>query len=344
MTPRARPPAPETATARLSRLLTMVPWLLGHQGVPVPEAAERFGISRSQLEDDLALLFVCGTPGHLPDDLIEAEWEDGRIYLGNADAIARPLRLTVDEALTLMVGLRALAANPGIAEHDAVLGALAKLEAATGSLGSQTARVQVSIADETGQPMLAQARRAVQERRRVRLEYFALGRDEVSERDVDPMRVVNLDSQWYLEGWCHKAQDTRIFRLDRVQTLTVLDADGTPPAGARPRDLGGQVYTPGADDLTVVLLAAPSARWFVDYYPVERVTETGDGRLRIELRVTDPAWVRRAVWRQGGALVVVEPPELARSVADGAAAALKEYAAQPAGSGPARPARDRDGG
>jgi proteasome accessory factor C len=322
----------ESATARLSRLLTMVPWLLAHQGVAVDEAADQFGITRAQLEADLALLFVCGTPGHLPDDLIEAEWEDGRVYVGNADAIARPRRLTVDEALTLMVGLRALAANPGITERDAVLGALAKLAAATGTIGEASTRVQVTLDDAAGQQVLADARRAVQERRRVRLEYHALGRDEVSVRDVDPMRVVNLDSHWYLEGWCHRAGDARIFRLDRVQRLDVLDVDGTPPAAARPRDLEGQVYTPSERDLVVVLDLDRDAAWFVDYYPNESVEGLGDGRTRVTLRVTDPGWVRRAAWRLGGSLTVVSPPELVASVHDGAQAALDRYAEVPAAS------------
>ena len=80
---RAGRPVQESATARLSRLLTMVPWLLARQGVDVDVAAAQFGVSREQLESDLALLFVCGTPGHLPDDLIEAQWEDGRVYVGS---------------------------------------------------------------------------------------------------------------------------------------------------------------------------------------------------------------------------------------------------------------------
>ena len=89
---RAPRPAPESATARLSRLLTMVPWLLARQGVDIDVAAAQFGVTREQLESDLELLFVCGTPGHLPDDLIEADWEDGHVYIGNADAISRPAR------------------------------------------------------------------------------------------------------------------------------------------------------------------------------------------------------------------------------------------------------------
>ncbi len=97
------------ATTRLSRLLAMVPWLLQRQGVPLEEAANQFGISVDELVKDLELLFVCGTPGHLPDDLIDAEWESGRVYLTNADTIARPLRLAVDEAVALLAGLKTLA-------------------------------------------------------------------------------------------------------------------------------------------------------------------------------------------------------------------------------------------
>ncbi|MGV1009122.1 MAG: helix-turn-helix transcriptional regulator [Dermatophilaceae bacterium] len=328
----SRTRAAESATARLSRLLTMVPWLLAHQGVAVDEAARQFGISREQLEADLALLFVCGTPGHLPDDLIEAEWEDGRVFIGNADAIARPLRLTVDEALTLMVGLRALAANPGITERDAVLGALAKLEQATGTIGQASSRVRVSLADTAAQQVLADARRAVQQHRRVRLEYHAPGRDEVSVRDVDPMRVVNLDSHWYLEGWCHRAQDARIFRLDRVARLDVLDADGTPPRHAQPRDLGAAVFVPSEHDVTVVLDVERDAAWFVDYYPHEAVVDMGEGRARVTLRVSDPTWVRRAAWRMGGSITVVSPAELAASVREGAQAAVQAYAGHDATS------------
>ncbi len=320
-----RKPAAESATTRLSRLLTMVPWLLKHQGVDVDEAAAEFGVSRDQLVSDLELLFLCGTPGGMPDDLIEADWEDGRVYLGNAEHIARPLRLSVDEALTLMVGLRALASSPGIAEHEAVARALTKLEEATGAIGAASARVQVSIDDGAQQSTLTDARHAVQDHHRVHLRYLVPGRDEVSERDVDPMRVVSLDAHWYLEGWCHRAEDVRLFRVDRIQGLDILDVDGTPPSRAQPRDLAGAAFTPHEGDTQVVVETDRSGGWIVDYYPTESVEELGEGRRRVTLRVSDPAWVRRMTWRMGGHLSVIEPAGLAASVAAGAKAALAAY-------------------
>ena len=318
---------PESATMRLSRLLTMVPWLLNRQGVEIEEAAREFGVTPAQVEADLALLFLCGTPGGYHGDLIEAEWEGGRVFLGNADTIKRPLRLGVDEALTLIVGLRALAAVPGIGERDAVVRALAKIEAATGSAAAGSSRIQVVIDEGTSNEALALAQQALAAHRRVHLRYLVPGRDESTERDVDPMRVINFDAQWYLEGWCHRAEDVRLFRVDRIESLTILDQDGTPPSGAEPRDLDSGVFTPRADDQLVRVALEPGAAWVSDYYPTESVEPTPGGGAVITLRTADTAWLRRLMWRLGAQASVIEPAELALAVQSGARAALDAYAA-----------------
>jgi|BarGraNGADG00212_1021973.scaffolds.fasta_scaffold26275_2 proteasome accessory factor C len=319
--------AAESATSRLSRLLTMVPWLLNRQGVEIEETAREFGVTPAQVEADLALLFLCGTPGGYHGDLIEAEWESGRVFLANADTIKRPLRLGVDEALALIVGLRALAAVPGIGERDAVVRALAKLEAATGSASAGSSRIQVVIDEGAGKEALALAQQALAAHRRVHLRYLVPGRDESTERDVDPMRVINFDAQWYLEGWCHRAEDVRLFRVDRIESLTILDEDGTAPAGAEPRDLDSGVFTPHAEDQLVRVALGPGAAWVSEYYPTESVEPMQGGGAVITLRTADTAWLRRLMWRLGSQATVLEPVELARAVRDGARAALDAYAA-----------------
>jgi proteasome accessory factor C len=305
----------------------MVPWLLKRQGIEIEEAAREFDVTPDQIETDLALLFLCGTPGGYHGDLIEAEWESGRVYLGNADTISRPLRLGVDEALALIVGLRALAAVPGIGERDAVVRALAKLEGATGSAAAGSSRIQVLIDEGTGEQALALAQQALASRRRVHLRYLVPGRDESTERDVDPMRVISFDAHWYLEGWCHRAEDVRLFRLDRIESLTILEQDGTPPATAQPRDLDSGVFTPQAEDQLVRLALGPGALWVSEYYPTESVEPAPDGGAVIALRTADTGWLRRLMWRLGAQASVLEPAELALEVEQGARAALEAYAA-----------------
>lgn len=319
--------AAESATQRLGRLLQLVPWLVNRQGIDIEQAAAEFGVSRAQIESDLALLFMCGTPGHMPDDLIEAEWDQGRVYVRNADTIARPLRLGVDEALALIVGLRTLADVPGLGDRDAIDRALAKLVEATGDASAASANVQVRLMDLPAE-LLSDLRGAVRDHRRVHLRYLVASRDETTERDVDPMRVLSIDGHWYLDGWCHRAQAQRLFRLDRVEAWQVLDEDGTPPPEAAPRDVASfdaEVFTSGPEDIVVTLSLQPHAAWVADYYPVESVHPMPGGAVRVRLRTADLTWLRQLVWRLSGAAEVIEPEELRQQVATGARDALAAY-------------------
>ncbi len=313
--------SPETATQRLGRLLDLVPWLVQHQGVPIAEAAQEFDVSVEQIDEDLALLFVCGTPGFTHSELIDASWESGFIYLSNADDIAKPLRLGRDEAITLTAGLQALGGalvNPEVVERT-----LAKIRTATGVV-DRAGQIALDLDDGSQHPAMAPLKEAFEGRRRVHLSYYVPTRDEKTERDVDIMSIVNLDGQWYVEGWCHLANDVRLFRLDRIEATTVLDVDGTPPHDAMPRE-HEEVFVAGANDLTVVIEATPDAAWIADYYPNEGIARGADGSVRVTLKVADPALVRRLMLRLGGAARVLEPIELAQAVVTEARAALAAY-------------------
>lgn len=312
----------ENATERLSRLLTMVPWLVNRQGIDVARAARGLGVSATQLESDLQLLFLCGY-GSMPDELIDAQWESGQVFVSNADTIARPLRLGVDEAVTLIVGLRTLRDAAPPETRDAVERALVKLEAASGAAGEAANRVAVSV--DEADARLALAEQAVREHRRLHVTYLVPGRDETTERDVDPMRVVGLDGRWYLEGWCHRAQDTRLFRIDRIVDLTMLDVDGTPPPQAQPRDLDAGTFLPGTADQRITLTLDRSAAWVADYYPVESVQPRPDGAQTVTLRTADTEWIVRLVLRLGGAARVVDPAGLDEIVRERAQSALTAY-------------------
>jgi proteasome accessory factor C len=302
----------------------MVPYLLQRQGIALDEAAAHFSISTDQLVEDLELLFVCGRPGHLPDDLIEAEWESGRVYLDNADDIAAPLRLGLDEAVALLAGLRTLADADGATDTSALATALAKLGAATGALADAAGAVSITLDDETDPDLLARLRAAVTSHRRVHLSYLVPGRDEATERDVDPMRVVTIAGHWYLEGWCHRAEAVRLFRLTRVLEALVLDIDGTPPEQAVGRDLD-RLFDPSNADLVVVLELTPRCRWVADFYHAESRDDHEDGSMTVRVRAADTGWLRQLALRTGGGVRVLAPVEVAEQVAAQADAALARY-------------------
>jgi proteasome accessory factor C len=158
------------------------------------------------------------------------------------------------------------------------------------------------------------------------MSYYVPGRDEATERDVDPMRLLVVEGRTYLEGWCLSAEAVRLFRLDRVLALRVLDEAAAVPTQAQPRDVDLGLFRPSADDLAVELELSAAGRWVAEYYPCERVEELGDGRLRIGLRTPDTRWVRRLALRLGEDGRVISPADLAAQIRDDAAAALAQYA------------------
>ncbi|MGN9840298.1 helix-turn-helix transcriptional regulator [Nonomuraea sp. H19] len=312
---------------RLPRLLALVPYLMSHPGAQVGEVAAVFGLSEKQLIDDLQLVWMCGLPGHTPGDLIDVSWDGGEIIIDNADTIARPLRLGIDEASALLVALRMLAATPELAEvpGDALPRVMAKLERAAGD-GAATVSSQVTVDVDAAPDALPRVREGLKRGRRLSLRYYVPGRDEVTPREVDPTRVVVVDGRAYLEGWCYRAEAMRLFRLDRMLGVEVLDVPADPPEEAEPIDVTQGVFRPSPTDELVELEVSAAGRWVAEYYPCERVTELGEGRLRVALRARDEDWILKLALRLGDTGRVVSPPEMAETVRKEAERALALYA------------------
>jgi proteasome accessory factor C len=325
---------------RLPRLLSLVPYLLAHPGVPIAVAAADFGIGEKQLRRDLELLWMCGLPGYGPGDLVDLSFTGDTVTVTEDAGMRRPLRLTTAEGTALLVALRTLGDLPGMVDTDAVRRATAKIERAVG--GDAGGGVAVDVSPQE-QATTAAVRGALESRRALRIRYYTAGRDDVTHRTVDPMRLLLVEGRGYLEAWCRRARAVRLFRLDRVDDATVLPEPAAAPPEAQPTDVSAGVFRAQPDHCTAVLLLEPWARWVAEYYPVDEVVElpssrsadpdAGDdsGRARVLLRYADPDWLVRLVLGLGGGARVLEPSELAAEVARRAEEALA--ATVPAGPG-----------
>jgi proteasome accessory factor C len=292
-----------TATDRVLRMLSIVPWIAAHDGPRVDEVCERFGIRRAQLLDDLNVVQFVGLPPYTPDMLIEVVFEGDRVWVHFADVFARPLRLTPDQALALVAAGAALVDSAGDAAVGGPLATgLAKLADLLGIAPAEAIAIRLGASRPE---VLETLRHAVRERRQVHLDYFAYHRDQPTTRDVDPHRVFAVGGAWYLVGHCHLAGGIRTFRVDRIYRLELLDtvferAETTAEIETSAIDLD-------PDAPRVVLDLAPSARWVVETYPVDEASERGaDGSLRARLAVASRTWLERLLLRLGAEAEVVE--------------------------------------
>lgn len=298
----------------------MVPYVLKNSGVPVEDVKQRFGISKKELISDLNLLFMCGLPGYGPGDLIEAFVDSGRVWIRMADYFSRPLRLTPSEGLLLYAGAKALAAAGG-EPNPSLQRATGILKDALGSRALERVAVGVDSSEE-----LSAIRAAIEGRRRVHLVYQSHSKEEVTERDVDPWALFFSAGRWYLVGWCHRVNDERIFRLDRIRSLGILDDPAVIPDDV---DLSKYeaVYVQHAGHLPVTLDLSSEAGWVLEYYPVVSQQPLQDGWTRVRLTAGGTAWLERLLLRLGAYARVVEPSWLEQKVKDLACRLAERYRA-----------------
>ena len=317
------------AQDQVERMLALVPYLRVRDGISVDDVARDFGVPPAQIVKDLKVLWYCGLPNSVTGDMIDIDMEaldgDGVVKLSNADYLTRPLRLAPHEALAMIVALQSLREISGSSQRETVDRVLAKIEAATGDAAAPASAISIQV-DRADEAIRAVVDEALSTQHRLHLTYYVPGRDETTERDADPLRLLFSEGHGYLEAYCYRAQEVRLFRLDRITAVEVLDQAASPPEGLGLHDLSKGLFQPDPDDPLAVLDLEPSARWIADYYPIEGQEELGDGRLRVEMRFSDPGWLQRLVLRLGGSATLREPVSVARAVQQRAQAALAHYA------------------
>ncbi|MFD5179210.1 helix-turn-helix transcriptional regulator [Nocardia sp. NPDC058379] len=308
---------------RLSRLLNMVPYLLAHPGISAAEAAAELGVTTKQLMSDLNQLWMCGLPGYGPGDLIDLSFSEESIEVTFSAGIDRPLRLTSTEATALLVALRSIVEMPGMVDPTAAHAAIAKIESAIAS----TDAVVTPAAVPVEQPVVATVRAALADASALRLVYYSASRDEVSERIVDPIRVVLVDNNSYLQAWCRQAEGVRLFRFDRIEDATELDEPARPPSHAAADAAALDLFQDDPDVPLARLRLRADYAWVLDQYPMHRIESRPDGSIEAGMRFASAEWMARLLLGFGTGVTVLGPPELVTAVRDRADAALAAYAA-----------------
>jgi proteasome accessory factor C len=313
-----------SVSTRLVRLLNMVPYFQANPRITFDEAATDLGVSVKQLREDLEQLWLCGLPGYSPGDLIDFEMSGKTIEVTFSAGMDHPLRLTSPEATGISVALRALLDVPGMVDPEAARSAIAKIESAAG-----TAKEGAGTAVDEPAPVESHAaaavRAAVRDGRALSIDYYSASHDTLSTRIVDPIRVVLVGDNSYLEAWCRSAEAVRLFRFDRIVDAHVLDDPSAPPAPAVEAGADTSLFDADPSLPSATLLIDRTASWMFDYYPLRVVRELGDGACEAAMTFASDEWMARFVLGFGSAVRVLEPQSLADRVRDVAVVALAAY-------------------
>src|ERR671921_605301 len=315
-----------------TRLLSMLELLQARGRIGGPELSRRLEGGERTVRRYVAMLQEMGVP-------VEAERGRYGAYALRPGFKLPPMMFTDEEALALALGLlsaRRLGLD-GVA--PAVEGVQAKLERVMPYELRERVRTfeEVVIPAATSGRLLAEQvvvtiSGAVRERKQVWVRYRSDSGEE-TERAIDPYAVVRGDTFWYTFGYCHLRQARRLFRLDRVASVEVLDLSFEfPPAFDTPEGVLEALADMREDSWSAEVLLETTIGEARGQLPKMGVSleETPEGVV-MRSSTSDLAWMSRVLAGLSFPFLVRNPPELRESLRRRAAevAALAERTDDP---------------
>lgn len=292
---------------RTSRLLDLVPYINTHQGISLVDLAQVFEVSTEQMISDLTTLWMCGLPGYTPLELMDLDFESGYVTIRNAPTLAKPRSITHEEGVALVLGLEVLRSTISPERQDliAAIGALSQRIAGLVNLPSA-----LSASSGMSPEVTVSIREAIKHRSGLQISYHSLYRDEISERVVLPLELIESQSYLYLHAYCFTAQDFRHFRVDRIQSADTAQVEkpSTAPA-VNAEKIGYQ--------LKVHKLTRDVAERFE-----EPNLEAG---AVLKASSFSHQWIARSVLASGGAVELTSPTEIRSEIAKRAETILNRY-------------------
>ena len=315
----------------VGRLLDIVGLANRAEGIDRAELRERLGVAEADLGRDLEVLRYCGMPEReFPGFQFDVDEADGRVYVHQAAELAGPVRLTLPEAHTLVATLQTVAEMTVLtdADRDAARSAQRRIRAClvdagqdvaddapaastgeggpTADEGAVVAHWDVAVDPETVRALLA----AIAERAVLRLRYHGVRTDQVTERDVEPLAVVQERTRLYLQAWCRRAEGLRVFRVDRVGA--VRRTGETFRTRARP---GRWRLHPEGEGVSALVRWDHAVRDAAEAYRPTAAATLDDGTALTRLTLLDEEAAVALAARHGGRVEVLEPADLRDAVA-----------------------------
>jgi predicted DNA-binding transcriptional regulator YafY len=185
--------------------------------------AAQFGISERTVYRDIQALSEVGVP-------IAAMPGEGYQLLDGY--YLPPITFSAEEARALFLAISMLSGFASEGEtQTAAATALDKIRAILPQTTlSQLEALQAIIhfyafpgpALDLDDPTFLRLQEAIHQQRVVHLRYHAQHNNEVTERDVEPQNLLYFSKTWLLAAYCRLRRASRVFRLDRIDRLTVL--------------------------------------------------------------------------------------------------------------------------
>jgi predicted DNA-binding transcriptional regulator YafY len=147
------------------------------------------------------------------------------------------------------------------------------------------------------------------------LDYYSPKKDEITQRIVEPHRLMENRGTWYLVAYCRMRQALRLFALHRIRSYKLLDETFTPTSDEQIDEWLGSAFMLEHGDREYrvkIHFNAQAARYIGErqWHPSQELQAHNDGSCTLSLTTQSLDEMKRWVLTYGAQAEVIEPKEL----------------------------------
>lgn len=325
-----KPGKPAKKYSQAARLHDVIRLLEARYGATVDELAEECEVNRRTIYRDLQAILDAGYP------LIRETEPDGRTLYRFLTGFKKipPITFSLEELMTLYLSrgqLAFLEGTPFQEDLDAIFGRLrsglpprsvAHLE----RIASAAAPRFQGVRDYSGKhELLQELRRALLYQYRCKLRYTPPHR-ATEEYLFDPYTLLFFSNSLYLGGYAHNRQALRLFLLDRLESVAVLEERFEVPEEYAPEDLTGSAFgLIEGESFELQVEFGPEVAHLVRerrWHPSQTLAEHADGSLLLTLQASGEKEILAWLYSYLPYVRVLAPARLAEAFRQGLLDAL----------------------
>jgi len=261
---------------KIDRLIGILSVLLQKEHTTAPELAERFEVSRRTINRDIETLCRAGIP------IQTMQGSGGGIRMIDGYRMDRTI-LTSKDMQMILAGLRSLDSVSGSTYYRQLM---EKIQSGSSDFISGRDSMLIDLSSwykSSLAPKIERIQSAIESQKIVCFRYYAPSGE--SERMIEPYYLVFRWSSWYVWAWCEKRNDYRLFKLNRMDQVKVLERTFACRKVPLP-DLSDEKIFPGG--IKVRALFDPDVKWrLVEEFGSDCFTNAEDGRLLFTADYTD---------------------------------------------------------
>jgi proteasome accessory factor C len=289
----------ESAVARVTRVLDLVPFILENPGIEVSVLAKKFSVSEKQVLADLELIFMCGLPGYTPYELIDLAFEDGVVTVIDPQVLDKPRVFNEVEAVVLNLGL-SIIKN---AINDPIK--IESIEVLQKKIGAKFVLIS-EISFSTSKPAFYDlVSDAIARSEGLNLTYNSISRDEVSDRLVVPKRIYLAQGNFYFIAIDTNSNKERHFRMDLILNCEISNSVSTNNSSLADVEESFEFKIQSTNKY----LTERYSDLFTD------VSQQGDVYQAVG-RINNPQWLKRLVISNAPDLQLLEPAFLKEEIGE----------------------------